>query len=177
MLGWNLGWVMFFRDPPLCRGAGGRLGQREKAGGMCPDTTSANAPGSGPLRPDGSLDERPSGIAGPRARQLSAAEADTAGGHGWRALLIMLPSAGLQVLPWRAVWVVQCRRPQAITDLIHKNPFYHRVLASICFFLWACKGLNKSLSAVTTLRIGAFGDVFCLFGFGFLATPRGHVGS
>ena len=37
-----------------------------------------------------------------------------------------------------------------------KESFWHKVLAGICLFLWACRELNKSLWAVDTFRIGAF---------------------
>lgn len=59
--------------------------------------------------------------------------------------LTTLSSAGQQVLPWRAIWVVQHCLPSAITYLMHKNPFCYKDLASNCFILWACKELIKSL--------------------------------
>lgn len=146
MLGWNLGQMMFIRDQLLWKeGARGRTGQKWMSVGMLATknlsqpTRELRSEYCWSFQPWWVIDEWHSGIAWPQARQLSAAEADPEGADGWRPLLIILSSAGQQVLPWKAICVVQhcVGHRLLITYLIQNNPFYHKVLANI--FILSCK--------------------------------------
>ena len=144
MLRWNLGWMMSVRGPPLWKRQKADLGGGRRQVG-CGWTQPQSSPlgALGHFSHCGSLDGWHSGVAQPRVRQLSAAT--TAGTHGWRTWLTTPSSTSQQVLPWRAIWVVQHCLPLAISYLMRKNPFCYKDLASNCFILWACKELIRSL--------------------------------